>query len=256
MTAGWSVGSEKWKEHIRAGADSLGITLHRSCLNLFSVHALEMMRWNSKINLTAITDPLDVAVKHYIDSIAPADLIPQNAHLLDIGSGAGFPGIPLKIMYPSLTATLADAVLKKVSFLNHVGRALKLSDYRALHVRIDKGKGIRKFPSTRRKNVTVSRLNDSLAADVLEGKFDVVVARALASLENFLSMAVPMMTRKGRIVALKGRLTEAEIDSAMRTVDLLITNQELKIGSPTLIVRRYTLPFLGDKRSVFAVRFD
>lgn len=256
MASGWTVGSENWKEHIRAGADSLGITLQRSCLDRFSVHALELMRWNSKINLTAITDPLEVAVKHYIDSIAPADLIPQNAHFLDVGSGAGFPGIPLKIMYPSLTATLADAVQKKVSFLNHVGRTLNLTNYRALHVRIDKGKGIRKSPSARRKKATVSRLNDSLATGVLEGQFDVVVARALASLDDVLSMAVPLMARKGRIIALKGRLTTAEIDSAMRTVNLLITNQDVKIGSPTLIVKRYTLPFLGGERSVFTVRFD
>ena len=91
---------------------------------VFPAHALELIRWNTKINLTAITDPLDVAVKHYIDSIATADLIPRHARLLDIGSGAGFPGIPLKIMFPSLSATLTDAVRKKVNFLNHSGRIL------------------------------------------------------------------------------------------------------------------------------------
>lgn len=256
MAAGWTVGSENWKDHIRVGAESLGITLQPSSLDRFSLHALELMRWNSKINLTAITDPLGVAVKHYIDSITPTDLIPQNAHLLDIGSGAGFPGIPLKIMLPSLTATLADAVQKKVSFLNHAGRILKFTDYRAVHVRLDKGKRIRKSPSTRRKNTAASSRKGVPACDGLEEKFDVVVARALATLDDFLLMAVPLLARKGRIVALKGRLTEAEIDSAMRAVDLLITHQEIKIGTPSLIVKRFKLPFLGDERSIFAVRFE
>ena len=91
---------------------------------------------------------------------------------------------------------------------------------------------------------------------MFQQNFDVVVARALASLEDFLTMSWPLLARKGRIVALKGRLTEAEIDSASRTVERLMTKQEHAIGSPQIFVKRYTLPFLGDERSIFAVRFD
>jgi len=256
MAAEWSIGSEDWKERIHVGAQSLGIPLNRSVVDRFSVHALELMRWNTKINLTAITDPLDVAVKHYIDSIAPADLIPRHARLLDIGSGAGFPGIPLKIMLPSLSVTLTDAVRKKVNFLNHSGRILQLKNYRALHVRIGKGQNVRESPSGRRKKTAASSRKIPPAGGVFQQNFDVVVARALASLEAFLTMSWPLLARKGRIVALKGRLTAAEIDSASRTVERLMTKQEHAIGSPKIFVKRYTLPFLGDERSIFAVRFD
>ena len=256
MVTEWTIGSEDWKDRIQAGAISLGITLDRSTVDLFSVHALELMRWNTKINLTAITDPLDVAVKHYIDSIAPAELIPQHARLLDIGSGAGFPGIPLKIMFPSLTATLTDAVRKKVTFLNHSGRTLQLKNFRALHVRIEKGQSLGGAQSGRQNKTTTSRRKISPAGGVFQHNFEVVVARALASLDAFLTMAWPLLARKGRIVALKGRLTEAEIDSASRTVERLVSNQDHSIGSPQIIVKRYTLPFLGDERSIFAVRCD
>jgi 16S rRNA (guanine527-N7)-methyltransferase len=256
MVTEWTIGSEDWKERIHVGAESLGITLNRSVVDRFSIHALELMRWNTKINLTAITDPFEVAVKHYIDSIAPADLIPQRARLLDIGSGAGFPGIPLKIMFPSMTATLIDAVRKKVSFLNHSGRTLQLKNFRALHVRIEKGQSIRGAQTGRRKNAVASSRKIPPVGGVFQKNFDVVVARALATLDDVLLMAWPLLARKGRIIALKGRLTEAEIESASRTVERLMTKQERAIGSPRVFVKRYKLPFLGDERSIFAVRFD
>lgn len=256
MTAEWTIGSEEWKDHVQAGAESLGMAIQRSAVDCFSRHALELMRWNSKINLTAITDPLDVAVKHYIDSIAAADLIPRNARILDIGSGAGFPAIPLKIIFPTLAATLTDAVRKKVSFLNHAGRTLELKNFRAIHIRIDKKNGIRKFQSELRKYVSESNRDDPLLGSAREGHFDVVIARALTSLDDFLSMALPLLARKGRILAWKGRLAESEIDSAERTVDSLLMKKNRGIGSPRSILKRYKLPFLGDERSIVGIRFE
>ena len=132
------IGTEEWKEVIRTGAGQLGVTLSRSAVDQFALHARELLLWNNKINLTAITEPLAVAVKHYIDAVAPAGLIPPQARLLDIGSGGGFPGIPLKIMKPSLSLTVIDAARKKVSFLNQAGRLLHLKDYRVFHMRIER----------------------------------------------------------------------------------------------------------------------
>ena len=249
MATDWTIGSEKWKQTLRSGAESLGVTLDRSAVDGFTAHAFEMMRWNTRINLTAITDPFEMAVKHYIDSIAPANLIPPDARLMDIGSGAGFPGIPLKILLPSLVVTLTDAVRKKISFLNHAGRTLKLTNFTALHVRIEKAQ-------THRALADGSAGHGSAVGGVLgEGLYDVVIARALASLDDIMSMALPLLAEGGRVVALKGRLSQAEIDSAMRVAECLATNPDRDRGLPAISVKRYRLPFLQSERSIVSVTF-
>ena len=88
------IGSAKWKRLIIDGAGEMGIAVAPEKTDQFAIHAEELLRWTQKINLTAITDPLEVAVKHYLDSIAPAGMIPLDAAVLDMGSGGGFPGIP------------------------------------------------------------------------------------------------------------------------------------------------------------------
>ena len=120
------IGSEKWKNIIKDGAKTMEIHIDQEQVDQCALHAVELMKWNQKTNLTTITDPLEVAVKHFLDSMAPAPLISQSSKMLDIGSGGGFPGIPLKILIPSLSVTLIDASRKKVSFLSYLIRTLKL----------------------------------------------------------------------------------------------------------------------------------
>jgi 16S rRNA (guanine527-N7)-methyltransferase len=255
MAVEWTIGSEKWKKQVKEGAESLGIDLQRSEVDRFSDHALELARWNSKFNLTTITDPLDVAVKHYIDSIAPANLIPPNARMLDIGSGAGFPAIPLKIIIPTLNVTVADAVRKKVSFLSHSGRMLNFNHYRAVHARLDSKSGNQHFLTDLQKEKSTLKKKCFSHGDELEERFNIIVSRALASLNDFLCMALPLIASKGRILAWKGRLTDKEMDTAMRTVDSFLMNEESTIGTPQLLFKKYKLPYLGDERSVFGITF-
>lgn len=247
MATDWTIGSERWRQTLRSGAESLGVPLDSSAVDGFTAHALEMLRWNTRMNLTAITDPFEVAVKHYIDSIAPAELIPPDARLMDIGSGAGFPGIPLKILFPTLTVTLTDAVRKKVSFLNHAGRLLKLKNFRALHVRIEP-------VQSHRPIVDESAGHGIGGGGDLGGRFyDVVITRALASLDDVVSMALPLLVEGGRVIALKGSLLQAEIDSAKRIAERLATNRDSDCGWPAISVQRYRLPFLQDERSIVSV---
>jgi 16S rRNA (guanine527-N7)-methyltransferase len=231
------IGTEEWKEVIRTGAGQLGVNLSRSAVDQFAVHARELLLWNSKINLTAITEPLAVAVKHYIDAVAPADLIPPQASLLDIGSGGGFPGIPLKIMKPALSLTVIEAARKKVSFLNQAGRILLLKDYRVHHMRIDK----MRFGGL------------PYANDV--GTFDVVISRALAPLDEYLMLALPFTAEKGLILALKGRISETELATARRLLTAIRPAWPTKSREPELIVRRYRLPVFDSERSIVAVNF-
>jgi 16S rRNA (guanine527-N7)-methyltransferase len=231
------IGTEEWKEVIRTGAGQLGVNLSRSAVDQFAVHARELLLWNSKINLTAITDPLAVAVKHYIDAVAPADLIHPQASLLDIGSGGGFPGIPLKIMKPALSLTVIEAARKKVSFLNQAGRILLLKDYRVHHMRIDK-----------MRSGGLPYANDV-------GTFDVVISRALAPLDEYLMLALPFTAGKGLILALKGRISETELATARRLLTSIRSAWPTKSREPELTVRRYRLPVFDSERSIVAVNF-
>jgi len=213
------VGSAEWKSLIIEGAKALGICLNQDTADHFAVHALELLKWNRKINLTAITDPLDIAVKHFLDSIVPSLMIPQGAALLDIGSGGGFPGIPLKIIMPSLSVTLADASLKKVNFQKQVIRSLNLRNIEAVHARAEDMPRDPKFANA----------------------FDVIICRAFSALDVFAETALPLLAENGIIAALKGKLSEKEIESAHIRIGKIRFESEVKT---------YLLPYLGAERAM------
>jgi 16S rRNA (guanine527-N7)-methyltransferase len=184
------IGSREWQRLIVDGAQQLGITIEERKSAAFAVHATELIHWNRKINLTAITDPRDIAIKHFLDSLAPAQFIPERARLLDIGSGAGFPGIPLKIFNPSLSVLLIDGTLKKVNFLKHMIRSLGLDRIEALHVRAE-----------------------NLGHDPeLVTAFDVIISRALSDLTSFVNYALPLLANQGTIIRMKGEVGKVELD--------------------------------------------
>ncbi len=214
-----NIGSEKWKKLILDGAKVLNIHIDKKITDQFSIHASELIRWNRKINLTAITDPFEIAVKHYLDSIVPARVMPRCDRMLDIGSGGGFPGIPLKILIPSLTVTLIDASRKKVSFLKHIIRNIKLTNIDAHHVRAE----------------------DLANKRTIENRFDIIICRALSSLDKSISQALPLLAKDGIIIAMKGKLSEAEIESAGKY-------------NISLTVEKYKLPFLELERSLVIIR--
>ena len=156
----------------------------------------EMLRErNEKINLTAITEPEEVKVKHFLDSCSAAELLPGGASVLDIGSGAGFPGLPLKIVRPDLTVTLLDSVNKKVAFVSDVVAELKLSGATAVHARIED------FPH--------------------KGEYDAVVSRAVAELSTLAEYALPFVKIGGAFIAYKSEKAESEAEAAASAITLL-----------------------------------
>ncbi len=201
------------------GAKAMGLSLEQKQTDQFVLHALELMRWNRKINLTAITDPREIAVKHFLDALAPAPLIPRGSTLLDIGSGGGFPGIPLKMVIPSLSVTLIDSSRKKVSFQKHLIRRLSLRDIEARHTRAQAFAG----------------------AD----RFDVIICRALGSLSAFVGMALPLLAEQGLMIALKGKLSDEEMEKA---------SERVGTDSPYIKVKTYELPYSRGKRAIVCVR--
>lgn len=186
------IGSPDWRQVIRDGGEKLGVRVTQSQMELLAAHAAELLRWNRKTNLTAITDSEELAVKHILDSLAVLSELPLNARLLDIGSGGGFPGLVVKILRPDLSVTLIDAVRKKAGFLSHTIRMLGLSGVSALHVRAE-----------------------TLATEAQhQREFDVIVCRALCDLYTFVGMALPLLAPGGKLIAYKGRRSEIETELA------------------------------------------
>lgn len=161
----------------------------------FDRYAEMLTERNEKVNLTAITDPDEIRVKHFTDSLAAIDLIKTGATVLDIGSGAGFPGIPLKIARDDISVTLLDSVNKKVAFMNDVIADLGLKNIEAVHARIED------FPH--------------------KGEFDVAVSCAVAELTTLAEYALPFVKVGGTFVAYKSEKAEAEAAAAGKAVALL-----------------------------------
>jgi 16S rRNA (guanine527-N7)-methyltransferase len=234
------IGSDKWKHVIQSGAEEFDISLEPGQIDLFVIHAVELVKWNRKINLTAIADPLEIAAKHFLDSIAPARLIPPDGTLLDVGSGGGFPGIPLKILFPSLTVTLIDASRKKVNFLKHLIRTLKLENIQALQVRAE--------------DLADVNPKISLGQDIVfENEFDVVMCRALTSLDGFALMALPLVSKGGFIIALKGKVSRAEVDSVRLLLEKTPGVTNIEERQLSIDVEKYILPYLGSERSIVII---
>jgi len=211
-----NIGSSEWKTLIISGAKLLGVDINDRHAGLFALHALELLKWNQKINLTAITDAEEIAIKHFADSVAPANMIPDHARLLDIGSGGGFPGIVLKVINPSLKVTLIDASRKKVSFQKQVIRTLNLKDIDAHHIRAEE-----------------------LAKT--ENRFEVVICRAFSALDMFVSMAIPLLAEHGALIAMKGKISDTEMASVEKLAIPL---------NAALSIEKYTLPFAEADRAI------
>ena len=213
--------NERAKEHLVRGALQLGVELTPAQLGRFYALAAEIKKWGKKINLTAIRDDEEIAVKHFLDSLSLVKVIGRHGHLLDIGAGAGFPALPVKIACPDLSVTTVDAVEKKVIFQRHAARTLGLHGFEALHAR-----------------------GEELAAKYA-GHFHVVVSRAFSDIPTFARMALPLLKEGGRIVAMKGRGGKDEAEAARAPL--------ADLGLRVAEVLEFTLPVLGDQRALVVI---
>lgn len=210
--------SRKWAHLLSEGARSTGMDLDRSHIAQFAVHATELLAWNRFANLTAITDPVEVAVKHFLDSLQVSPLLPSGSWLLDIGSGGGFPGIPLKIFRHDLHVMLIDASRKKVSFQKHIISALELKDIETRHIRAEDLKRELR-PESRR--------------------YDVIVSKAVSRLDKFLDQALPLLGRPGMLIAMKGSSVDTEVETA---------RSRIQAEGLSLSMKKYRLPYIDIER--------
>lgn len=179
---------------LRRCATAFAIELSAQELRLFDLFADELKKWNRKINLTAIKDDREIVIKHFADSLSLLGCFKKTGKLLDIGSGGGFPAIPLKIMLPELPVLSVDAVEKKILFQRHAARLLQLENFTALHARVED-------------------LANKHAAE-----FDTIVSRAFSDLPLFVTLALPLLKPTGQIIAMKGKEGREEAFAAEKSL--------------------------------------
>ena len=159
-----------------------------------------LLEWREKFNLTAISSPRDVVLKHFADSLSLVPHIGVDVlDIIDVGTGAGFPGIPLKLALPRLRVTLLDAVNKRVGFLNAVIEALRLEGIRAIHARAE----------------------DAAHAAAFREAYDLAVSRAVAALPALTEYSLPFVRPGGSFIAMKGPSVQDELDSAASAIHAL-----------------------------------
>jgi 16S rRNA (guanine527-N7)-methyltransferase len=183
-----------------------------------------MLRWNQKINLTRIVDPAQIAVKHIVDSMAGLRVLPPRGRLLDVGSGAGYPGIVLKIMAPEMEVTLVDGRRKKIHFLKHALRKLKLDRITANHSRVEQ------LPSGQRHG------------------FDLVVSRAVGDITDLAAMAYPFINRDTTLAAYAGVIDHASLMDCLKTLNAMVGTVDGDCRQWHLSVYAYQLPRSEAKR--------
>lgn len=213
-------------DELKIAATEYGLNLTEDQISAFNKYYELLYEWNKKINLTAITEPKDVAIKHMVDSLScfKADLFKENTSLIDVGTGAGFPGLPLKIFYPSLKLTLLDSLNKRVKFLQLVVDELGLKDVEVIHTRSEEAARNKKYRE----------------------KFDLATARAVARLPIICEYCLPFVKDGGTFIALKGRQYEEEATQAQKAIKVL--------GGEIADIMPVKLPEIDDKRAVIYIK--
>jgi len=212
--------------YLQQAAADYGLSISPEQVADYAVYYEMLIEWNQKMNLTAITEPQEVAVKHMIDSLScyNESVFPVGCSVIDVGTGAGFPGLPLKIWRSDIKLTLLDSLNKRVTFLQNVVGRLGLGNVDVIHSRAEEG--------ARQK--------------LFREQFNVAVSRAVARLNILCELCLPFVTVGGHFVALKGAQYQQEADEAVRAIELL--------GGEITTIQPVKLPGLDDSRAVIYIK--
>ncbi|SDK22972.1 16S rRNA (guanine(527)-N(7))-methyltransferase RsmG [Sediminibacillus albus] len=214
------------QEAFLANLKNQGIELTGKQLDQFSTYFQTLVKWNEKMNLTAITDKEEVYAKHFFDSVSAAFYhdFKGPIHVCDVGAGAGFPSLPLKICFPELKVTIVDSLQKRISFLNHLAGQLELSDVAFYHDRAESFGKKEKF----------------------RGQFDIVTARAVARMSVLAELCLPLCKTNGTFIAMKGPNLNEEMKDAENALSVL--------GGELLNTHTFELPGDNGERNIAIIK--
>ena len=204
--------------------EKLNLTLTEEQIEKFYNYMNLLIEWNKKINLTAIVEPKGIILKHFIDSLTIEKYIKKGENIIDVGTGAGFPGIPLKIAREDLKITLADSLNKRINFLNEVINKLDLKNIATIHTRAEELGKNKKYRE----------------------KFDIATSRAVANMSTLSEYLIPFIKVKGRCICMKSSDIDTELENAKKAINILGCEIESK--------DKFNLPNSDLGRSVIILR--
>jgi 16S rRNA (guanine527-N7)-methyltransferase len=190
---------KEFKNLISDYGKKIDIVFNEKQIKQFYSYMNLLLEWNENINLTAITNPEDIILKHFIDSLTVNKYIKENKTLADVGTGAGFPGIPLKIYRPDLNITLVDSLNKRIKFLDEVIMQLDLKNINTVHSRVEDFGKDKKYRE----------------------KYDYVTARAVANLSVLSEYLIPIAKVNGNCICMKGNDIKEELDNSKNAINIL-----------------------------------
>jgi len=212
-----------------AGADKLGIRLNARQVNQFELYYQELVEWNTRVNLTAITDYPSVQAKHFLDSLtitlalSAEEVTNPDLRIIDIGTGAGFPGLPLKILFPQPGLVLLESTAKKVAFLQHMVHKLELENVEVVN----------------------NRAEEAARLPLYREQFALVLSRAVAPLPTLAELILPFCRISGRCIIQKKGQIEQEVDRAKEAITVL--------GGKLNEIRRLDLEEFGGARYLVTI---
>lgn len=217
-----------FSQYLSEASEKYGLILSGKQISQFDAYYRLLIEWNQKMNLTAIVEPQEVAVKHIIDSLScyKKEIFINECSVIDVGTGAGFPGLPLKIFRPDIKLTLLDSLQKRTVFLREITEKIGLEKVDVVHARAEEAGQKRQY----REN------------------YQVALSRAVARLNILCELCLPFVTVGGTFIALKGAQAQEELCEAKRSVALL--------GAQITDVHTVLLPGLDDKRAVIYIHKD
>lgn len=190
---------KQFSEQLKTNLQNINVNIEDSQAEKFYKYMQLLLDWNEKMNLTAITEPQDIIIKHFVDSLTIEKYISKDAKIIDIGTGAGFPGVPLSIARSDIQVTLMDSLNKRITFLDEVVKENNLKNVDTVHSRAEE----------------LARNKD------FREQFDVVTSRAVASLNVLLEYMLPFTKVGGYCICMKGSDIEEELNNSKRALELL-----------------------------------
>lgn len=213
------------KELLLKGAAEFNVSITDDMAEKFFSYMSLLKDWNERVNLTSIIEDKEIIIKHFIDSLSIVPYLEsKGTTLADLGTGAGFPGLPVKIVRRDVDVTLMDSLLKRLSFLEEVISTLELENIRTVHGRAE---DLGQNPDFREK-------------------FDVVTARAVAEMPVLLEYCLPLVKTGGIFIAMKGSQVEEELDGSKKALSTL--------GGEIVKVDKINLPDLGHERNIILIK--